>query len=309
MEFSAVPGYTRALQRGYRLEDSFREFSYLDAPEFICGVEVGPLTLQAYLQLCAARSPFLVGGRHPFIQDVAVFLFRLSPAFAQAHAAKEEARTKVATAATLPYRELLRIARENDLLPRFSILHPRSAILAQTRSALIRLLEQNVEAIAESAFTRARRPFIELILFFDFEEGFRRAVRSIDRFLDRMLLDQPPWSKSKNPSLDPRDTCFATEVIHMLASAYGWSRDEILALPMPEVFQTIRKIQRDDPRCPERYLAKVHPLANRFTRRHRAIARKAARAAAGFELFDYLASHPERSEAQSKDPVEEPATS
>jgi hypothetical protein len=109
MEHSAVPGYDRCRARGFRLEESFREFSYLGAPEFICGVEVGPLTLQAYLQLCAARSPFLVGGRHPFIQDVAVFLFRLSPAYDAAHAAKAEARTKVTKATTSSARSRAKI--------------------------------------------------------------------------------------------------------------------------------------------------------------------------------------------------------
>src|ERR1700730_7053612 len=97
MELSAVSGYKRCLARGYKLEESHREYSYLDAPEFICGVEVRPLTLQMYLQLCAARSPFLVGGRAPFIQDVGVFLFRLSPAYDLAFAAKREAYRKAAT--------------------------------------------------------------------------------------------------------------------------------------------------------------------------------------------------------------------
>jgi hypothetical protein len=180
------------------------------------------------------------------------------------------------------------------------------------RSALITLLEQNVEAIAENAFTRARRPFINLILFFDFEEGFRRAGRSIDRFLDRMLLDKPISWNGKNPSLDPSDTSFAEDVIHLIAGARGWGRDEILQLPMPEVFQALRKIQRDDPRCSKPARAKVHPFATRFTRRHRAIARAAVEKAAGLNLLRYFeeesspaGSHPEQTAAESKDPVKE----
>jgi hypothetical protein len=274
MEHSAVPGYTRCLQRGYRIEESFREFTYLGAPEFICGVEVRPLTLQMYLQLCAARSPFLVGGRRPFIQDVAVFLFRLSPAYDQAFAAKSAARAEIATLRSLPHSRLRAIARANGLIAGF-----RSRVARRT--SLVTLLEQNTEAIAQRAFDNVRRPFLDLILFFDFEEGFRRAVRSIDRFLDRMLLDKPLAPNGKKPSMDQSDTCFAEDVIHIIAGARHWSRDEILRMPMPEVFQAIRKILREDPECPERYRTKRHPFAMRFTRPHRAIARAAAEAAAG----------------------------
>jgi hypothetical protein len=283
MILSEVPGYDRCLQRGYRLEESFREFSYLDAPEFICGVEVRPLTLQMYLQLCDARSPFLVGGRAPFIQDVGVFLFRLSPAYDAAHAAKAEARTKVSKAATLSYRELRAIARENGLLSadfkgpcdphRFLTLKKICAHLRNLRRKnLTSLLEQNVELISRNAFKRVQRRFIANILHL----RFATVERAIRRFTARMLFDKPPQSKRKNLSLDPSDTSAAADVIHIIAGAYDWSRDEILRLPMPEVFQALRNIQRDQPKCPKRARAKVHPLATRFTARHRAIANAAA---------------------------------
>jgi hypothetical protein len=276
--FANVPGYTRALERAYRLEESYREFTYLDAPEFICGVEVRPLTLQMYLQLCAARSPFLVGGRYPFIQDVAVFLFRLSPAYDQAGAAKAEARTKVSTAARLSRRELIRIARENGLIS-----HSRSFVIRH--SSLVILLQKHTESIAQNAFSQVRREFIDRIITLP----FRPAVRAINRFLFRMLLDRPPVGKNKNASIDPSDTSAGGDMIHMLAAAYGWQRAAILQLPMPEVFQSLRNIYRDNPHCSKPLLAKRHPLANRLTRKHRAIARRAARRSSP----EYLARLPE----------------
>lgn len=278
MELNKVPGYRRALARGFRIEESYREYSYLGAPEFICGVEVGPLTLQAYLQLCAARSPFLVGGRYPFIQDVAVFLFRLSPAYDAAFAAKAAARAEIATLRSLPHSRLRAIARENGLKVGGAFV-PRlfSAIGRSRRGDRLRqLLEQHTEGIARNAFSRVRRQFIDGIL----QLPFSTAVRAITRFIDRMLLDKPLVSRGRNLSHDPSDTSFANDIVHMIAGAHGASRDEILRTPMPEIFQTLRNIHRDNPNCPKRYRAKVHPFATRFTRRHRALAEAAAALAA-----------------------------
>jgi hypothetical protein len=284
VEHSKIPGYRKALDRGYRLEESYRDYSYLDAPEFICGIELRPLSLQMFWQLSAARSPFLVGGRHPFFQDVGVFLFRLSPAYDAAFAAKAQARAKVARARTMSRRELLRIARENALpllIPfgrgRLDVGRCRWLSPLLRRASLIGLLEQNVEAIAMAAYQYERMRFLRAIRSVPFAAA-RRAIR---RFVDRMLLDQPPRTKNKNPSLDLSDTSAVEDIIHIIAGARGWSRAEILRMPMPEVFQAIRNIRRDDPKCAKRHRARVHPFAVRFTRKHRKIAEAAAFAEAG----------------------------
>jgi hypothetical protein len=256
MLLSAVPGYDRARARGFKLEESFREYSYLGAPEFIRGVEVRPLTLQMYLQLCAARSPFLVGGRAPFIQDVAVFLFRLSPAYDQAFAAKREAYNRGENS-----HGWTRIFTGNRFFIRVS------SVLIRGKPRL------SPDELALAAFKRVQREFIDRIL----QLPFAPTARAIHRFVDRMLLDKP-ISSSRKSLLDPSDTSSAADIIHLLAGAYHWSRDEILRLPMPEIFQALRNIQRDGQNCPKRARVKVHPFAMRFTRKHLAIAEAGARA-------------------------------
>lgn len=274
MELDKVPGYTRARERGFKIEESFREYSYLDAPEFISGIELRALTLQMYLQLSAARSPFFVGGP-VHIQDVAVFLFRLSPAYDEAFAAKKNCRSLIANCEKLSVWRTARIARENGLLPTFSFRHPVSGLRSRRRLSLITLLNKNVERIAHNAFRRARRSFLGNILVLRERDDphLTRTIRAINRFLDRMLLDKPIVSKGKNLSRDPSDTSSAADIIHLIERAYGgYSRKDILGLPMPEVFQALRNIHRDNPNCPKRARSKVHPFATRFTRKHHAIA-------------------------------------
>jgi hypothetical protein len=241
MELANVPGYRRALQRAYRVEESFREQSYLGIAEKLCGIPVGPLTFQAYLQLDRIGSPFVCGGM-PLPHDVAFFLFRLSPAYERARAAK--------------------LAAERDPTVADRILRPRYSRLSAARRGT-------------DAFVMVRREFIEQVR----KVSLSAAVRAIRRFMRRMLLDRPAYSSSSNASSDPADTSWAADVIHMIATAYHWPRADILALPMPEVFQALRNIRRDQPNCPKKHRAKVHPIASRLTRRHRKIATDAAASA------------------------------
>ncbi|MEN3369940.1 MAG: hypothetical protein V7609_2083 [Verrucomicrobiota bacterium] len=238
MELHKVPGYTRTRERAFKVEESYREYSYLDLSDKICGIAVGPLTFQVYLQLCRIESPFLCGGRPPFIHDVAFFLFRLSPAYDQAREAKR--------AAMKPQPRWRRLTFSFSAFPYFSI------------------CSSSPEERGAVAFIEVRRKFIERVRGLNFQ----KAVRGINRFVDRMLLDKPISSKRKNLSFDPADVSVAGDIIHLIAGAYGWKRDEILQLPMPEVFQALRKIQRDMPGCPKRAHAKVHPIAARLTRKH-----------------------------------------
>ncbi len=68
MYVSQLPGYIQARNRADRIEDYWRDFAFLGIDETlrIAGghkLEVRPLTLRMFIQLCAVRSPFLVGGK------------------------------------------------------------------------------------------------------------------------------------------------------------------------------------------------------------------------------------------------------
>jgi hypothetical protein len=196
MYLSQIPGYSRAAQRGDRLDDYWRDFAFLGLNEELRipggrTIEVRQLTLRMFVQLCAVRSPFLVGGGvGP--QHVAQILWRLSPKY-DLRANDPEARKKfVASIADLP---------------------------------------------------------------------FRATTRAIARYLDRMLIDKPPQPARSNDSKS--DTSFAASMIHHFAKEYGWNDEEILDLPMPRLFQYLRKIQRShDPE-----LSFWNPLRDRFTKK------------------------------------------
>jgi hypothetical protein len=69
----AIPGLREAVEK----ETAAREEAFLDAPEFICGVEVMPLTMEHMARLSAAQSPFICGGV-PLADDCALFLWCIS---------------------------------------------------------------------------------------------------------------------------------------------------------------------------------------------------------------------------------------
>jgi hypothetical protein len=178
------------IARADRLEDYWRDYAFLGLTEElrIAGgrkIEVRQLTLRMFIQLCAVRSPFLVGGRvGP--EHVAQILWRLSPQYGQ--------------------------------IPRHEF----------------------VASIADIPFNS--------------------ATRAITRFLDRMLIDKPPSAAKSNGSRP--DTSFAASVIHQIGKEYGWSDEAILDLPMPRLFQYMRKIHRGyDPD-----LLRFNPLRDRFVK-------------------------------------------
>jgi hypothetical protein len=75
-----VPGLREAIEREQRVrEDAF----LLDAPEFICGVEVLPFTLEHLTWLIGTKSPFIVGG---LVEpgDAEHFLWAVSPDYRRA---------------------------------------------------------------------------------------------------------------------------------------------------------------------------------------------------------------------------------
>ncbi len=91
---------------------------------------------------------------------------------------------------------------------------------------------------------------------------FRSSLRACDRYLDRMLIDRPPTTATKQAQCKP-DTGFAANMIHQLASAYGWNDDQILDLPMPRLFQYLRRIQR----AINSELSRFNPIRDRMAKK------------------------------------------
>jgi len=110
--------------------------------------------------------------------------------------------------------------------------------------------------------------------------SYGQTRRAINRFLDRMLIDKP--AVTDGPS-SPTDVSFAASFIHQVASAYGWSEDTILDLPMPALFQYVREIQRDKAAAAGKSRPKFNPLRSRLTRKALAKA-LATNSASGSEI-------------------------
>ncbi len=112
MKLSQLPGYTRAGERGDRLQEYWRNFAFLGLTETlrIAGghsIEVRQLTLRMFVQLCAVRSPFFVGGRiGP--EHVAQVLWRISPEYDTRGSNPNARKDFVATIAGLPFKSSVR---------------------------------------------------------------------------------------------------------------------------------------------------------------------------------------------------------
>ena len=106
-----------------------------------------------------------------------------------------------------------------------------------------------------------RARFVESVHPLAYErDRFHRSVRSIKRFVNRMLVDKPPSSGGSNSI---SDVSFVGAFVHEFASAYGWDEDQILDKPLPQLFQLLRQILRDrNPKLP-----RFNPIAARLTRR------------------------------------------
>ena len=75
--FQIIPGYREAVQH----ETTVREASFLSLTETVCGFECLPFTPLHYSMLECSGSPFVRGGV-PMPEDVAVFLWCVSPGYA-----------------------------------------------------------------------------------------------------------------------------------------------------------------------------------------------------------------------------------
>lgn len=196
----------RWLARADRLEDHWRHFAFLGLTDtlHITGgheIEVRLLTLRMFVQLCAVRSPFLIGRRNVEAEDIAILLWRLSPRYDM----RDDKRWL-----------WLRFRRRD-----------------------------------------ARKEFMRSIQKFP----FRATLRACNRYLDRMLIDAPPSSDTKTRV--QIDTSFAATMVHQIAQNYGWSDDQILDLPIPRLFQYMRKIHRNI----DNDLAYFNPIRDKFVHR------------------------------------------
>ena len=81
-------------------EELLEAFAGIEEP--ICGIEVRPLTPRMYIDLDLVRNAFFAGGV-PSIEDVCVFLWRISPDFHRD--AVETKRRFTLRAAQIPYGE------------------------------------------------------------------------------------------------------------------------------------------------------------------------------------------------------------
>lgn len=149
-------------------ERDARDFAFLGVDTEICGVAARLMTLRMFIQLCYAKSPFLVGGPvGP--EHVAQILWRLSP---QYKTTRRGARARfIKSIASLPYAE---------------------------------------------------------------------SRKAVEEYLDLIFFDAPPSSgKNKVPRVS-----FATQLIDFFGHHYGWTRNETLDSPLPELFQLMKEINR-----------------------------------------------------------------
>jgi len=77
LNLSEIPGYAEALKR----ERETRDLAFCDWPVPLCGLKVNQFTLMHLLILGNCDNAF-VGGRLPKVEDVAFFLWVVSPQYA-----------------------------------------------------------------------------------------------------------------------------------------------------------------------------------------------------------------------------------
>lgn len=75
------------------------------------------------------------------------------------------------------------------------------------------------------------------------------TLKAIKEYLDEAFMDAPASSGPKDAA---RYWSFTTDIVHLLASEYGWSHEEIMALPLKVIFQHVKLIgYRNNPDTPQ----------------------------------------------------------
>lgn len=105
---SSKPSFPReAYLAAIAKERDNRDFAFFDLPHTICGVDVVQMTLRQLMVRFAINCPF-VNGRTPEAEDVAAFLWHLSPRFKFPTSAADRSKFIQEIALTVPYDRAVR---------------------------------------------------------------------------------------------------------------------------------------------------------------------------------------------------------
>jgi hypothetical protein len=231
MLLTDYPGYERASQRARQLEDYLRDLPFLFSLDTIRGVTVRQLTPRMCGLLLFARSPFLYKGATRRPDDVARFLWVVSPEYKPDQAAAD------AYMKSIP---LIKATREGRLFP-----------------------------------------------------VFNSFCRAIGRYIDRAFFDQPPSAAESGPIFP---VAYQTAIIHPIARGYSWPAERILDMPVAQLYQLLKCIQRERSAAAGMGIPVFSPYQDKVDRR--IILRWHRRAhAAGMSVEDYVAQFKARGAA------------
>lgn len=85
----------------------------------------------------------------------------------------------------------------------------------------------------------AKKAFLKRIAGY----SFTKAVAEIRVYLEEVFFDLPP---TRAGSAGPSDRLFTAALIHRTAKEYGWAAQDILAMPLQQIFQLVRCQARDN---------------------------------------------------------------
>lgn len=183
-----IPGYREAVEK----EREQRESSFTCLNEFLCGIEVLPLSVWHMVILSAVKSPFIFG-REASITKAEQFLWIVSPQY-------------------------------------------RAAISLNNR------LSPWLPKIASYILARKKKQFAKITRCIQMADA--DIILAVETFVMNAFRD---CAGGDSNSFNPSYYCAPAAIIAELTSALHFSRDQILALPIKEVFQYQRWLrgQRD----------------------------------------------------------------
>ena len=89
---------------------------------------------------------------------------------------------------------------------------------------------------------RRRRQMIKRIIGLQFGE----CIKQIQNYTDKAFQDAPRASEEKGERISkPLGTCFLVPLIMRIAKETGWSKDEIMRTPMPQLFQFVKHLNAE----------------------------------------------------------------
>ena len=86
---SQIPGYSEAIRK----ENESRDLAFLNLPQSVCGIDIGPFTLRKYILLEGIGNPFVCGG-NILPAHVAQFLWILSPGWVAGNGSERDTFTR-----------------------------------------------------------------------------------------------------------------------------------------------------------------------------------------------------------------------